>query len=313
MKRAAEALLIAGLVLLLSAGGLVFGLPTASAAGEELQPIGQKPEEETDIRRLFLRQTSVLLNPGEMEAEIDFNYMSNEFSSSIYKSRFRQFQVPLSFRIGLFSRAEGFLSMPLSHERQEISFADQGTSQTAKGAGDAQAGLNYEIHPETPDWPDIIAALSLKAPTGGKPGEAGLSTGSGHWAGTLGVQFIKTTDPIVLFWGVRYTHAFAASHYLNDGVHRVEPGDTAEYNFGFGFAVNDRVSLSVQDTGSYQWETRSDGSAVSGSATETASFRSALTFRISRQTYIEQSLSIGLNDDTPDFVVGFAATRRFGR
>lgn len=277
------------------------------------ESIGQKPENEEDIRRIFLRQSSVLLNPGEKEVEAGFSYLSNQLSVAIYNARFRQFQVPISLRIGLWNRAEGFVTLPLTYAKQEFSFADDSTSQTTSGIGDATAGFNYELFRETAFWPDMVASLSVKAPTGDEPGEEGLSTGSGHWSGSLGMQFIKTSDPVVLFWGLRYTHAFSARHFLNDGVYDVQPGDIADYNFGFGFAVNDRISLGTQVSGSYQWKTKTDGRAFPGSSGETVSLRSALTYRVSKKTYIEPSLAIGLNDETADFVMGFAVTRRFGK
>ena len=104
---------------------------------------------------------------------------------------------------------------------------------------------------------------------------------------------------------------FAARHFYNDGSHNVQPGETIGYNFGFGFAVNENVSLSSQVSGSYQWETQSDGTTVSGSSSEPVSLRAALTYRISKKSYIEPSVTIGFNNDTPNFVIGLSATRRF--
>ena len=165
---------------------------------------------------------------------------------------------------------------------------------------------------ETAFWPDLISAISIRAPTGGTPGEQGISTGSGHWAGTLGLHFIKTVDPIVLFWGIRYTHEFPAMHFLNDGVYNVQPGESMDYNFGFGFAVNDKVSLSTQVSGEYQWEIQADDREIPGSSSEPVSLRQALTFRASRKTFIEPSLNIGLNDNTPDFIIGISVTQHLG-
>jgi hypothetical protein len=287
---------------------------TEKLTGASNQPIsiGEKPEDEEDIRRIFLRQSSVLLKSGEKEVELDLNYLGNQLSSSIYNAKFRQFQIPVALRIGIFNRGEGFVSIPVMRAKQEISFADNSIAQKTSGIGDALAGINYEIFRETADWPDIVASLSVKAPTGRVPGEQGLSSGSGHWTGSFGAQFIKTADPVVLFWGIRYAHEFPSRHFLNDGVYNVRPGETIDYNFGFGFAVNDKVSLSTQTSGSYQWETKVDGQKISGSSAEPVSFRSALTYRVSKKTYIEPSLTIGLTNETPDFVIGIAATHRFG-
>ncbi len=182
--------------------------------------------------------------------------------------------------------------MPIAYAQQELSFADSSTKKDKFGIGDATGGLNFEIFREKARWPEIITTFRIMAPTGDQPQEGGLSLGSGHWAGTVGLQFIKTTDPIVLFWGFQYTHQFAARHFYIDGSHNVQPGETIGYNFGFGFAVNENVSLSSQVSGSYQWETQSDGTTVSGSSTEPVSLRAALTYRISKKSYIEPSVTI---------------------
>ena len=274
--------------------------------------IGQKPQDEEDIRRFFLRKSSILLNSGEMEAEVDFNYLGNQLPSTIVNLKFHQFQIPMSFRMGILNRMEGFLSLPFLYSRQEVTFADESTSQRSTGIGDLSFGINYQIFSETAFWPDIIESFKIRAPTGEKPGEQGLSEGSGHWAGSFGLQFIKTVDPVVLFWGMGYSHDLPARHFFNDGTYDVQPGDFIDYNFGFGFAVNHNISLSGQVLGEYQWETKTDGIEIPGSSSEPVSLRSALTYRISKGMFIEPSLTIGLNDNTPDFIIGIAATRRLG-
>ncbi|MBN1625242.1 MAG: transporter, partial [Deltaproteobacteria bacterium] len=283
----------------------------STEAVDDVMPIGQ-PEDEEDIRKIFLRQSSVLLKSGEKEFELGFTYLSNQLAATIYNARFRQFQLPIAFRIGILDRLEGSVSLPLIHAKQEFSFADEYFSQKASGIGDTSMGINYEIYRETVYWPDILTSLNVRAPTGEKPDEDGLSTGSGHWAGSFGLEFIKTSDPVVLFWGIMYIHEFPATHFLNDGIYKVKTGETIDYNLGFGFAVNDKISLGTQVSGSYQGEIKADGNKIPGSSGETVSLRSALTYRVSRKSFIEPSLTIGLNDETADFVIGIAASRRFG-
>lgn len=287
------------------------GRQTADAAAPP-EPIGQRPEDEEDIRRIFLRQSSVLLRPGEMELEAAANYLSNQAALTVLNARFRQFQVPLTFRVGILDRVEGTATLPFVHAEQEFSFAGESASEQSTGMGDASLGLNYELFSETALRPDIAAIFNLRAPTGETPDESGLSIGSGHWGGSLRLQFIKTVDPVVLFWGIGYSYEFPATHFYRDGVYEVTPGQSADYNFGFGFAVNDKVSLNAQVSGAYQWETTTDGDSVPGSEREPITFRSALTYRVSRKLFFEPALAIGLNDDTPDVALGLAGWHRFG-
>jgi hypothetical protein len=285
----------------------------APETGSQPKPIGSKPEDEEDIRKIFLRQTTVLLRPGVKEVDVELDYLSTRVSATIFDTRFRQFLLPLSFRFGLADGLEGSVSIAPTYLKREISFAGESVTQDETGIGDTLIGVNYEIFRETARWPDVTAVLRVQAPTGDVPNAEGLSTGSGNWAGAFGFQFTKTTDPIVLFWGLLYTHAWSASYFFNDAVYDVQPGDSIDYNFGFGFAVNQDVSLSAEVLGGYQWDTELDGQKLSGSSREPVSLRGALTYRISRNSYLEPSLRMGLNNEAPDFVIGVAATRRFGK
>ena len=55
-----------------------------------------------------------------------------------------------------------------------------------------------------------------------------------------------------------------------------------------------------------------DGQKVSGTSIEPVSLRGALTYRLSRNSYLEPFLRMGLNNEAPDFVIGVATTHRFG-
>ena len=282
-------------------------------ATQEPRPIGQKPEDAEDIRLIFLRQSTVLLRPGQTEVETAMNYQHTQSVSAIFNARFRQFQLPLAVRVGLFNRAETFVTVPAAYVRRDLAFADSVVSSTEGGFGDLTAGFNYEVRRESAGGPDIIASIGVGIPTGSKPDERGLSLGTAHRTATAGVQFIKITDPVALFGGIRFEHQFPARYFLGDAVHDVEPGQTGGYNFGFGFAVNENISLSAQVIGSYQTDTRADSEHVPGSSREPVSLRTALTYQYSRGTYVEPSIAVGLNEDTPDFALGVSLTHRFGR
>jgi Putative MetA-pathway of phenol degradation len=292
----------------------VQGRGAAANPAQVQQPaIGQRPEDVGDIRKIFLRQSTVLLRPGQLETEAAFSYQHTQVVSTLLNARFRQFEIPLAIRVGLFDRGEGFLTVPAAYLRRDLGFAGSGASNNEAGLGDVSAGLNYELARETARRPDIIASISAGEPTGSKPNEQGLSLGAGNWSASGGVQFIKTADPVALFWGVSYTHGFSARYFLGDAEHDVDPGETVAYNFGFGFAVNGDISLSTQVRANYQSDTKADGQKIFASSREPASFRSALTYRYSKAIYIEPSVTIGLDRDTPDFALGLSLTYRFGK
>ena len=298
-----------------SAGPLsrVRGRGARAAGAQTPKPIGQEPEDSGDIRLIFLRQATVLLRPGQVEVETGMNYQHTQSVSAIFNARFRQFQMPLAARVGLFDRGEAFVTIPAAYVRRDLGFADSVVSSNESGVGDLVAGFNYELRRESAGGPDVIVSIASGMPTGSKPDEEGLSLGTAHWTATAGVQFIKIADPVALFAGIRYEHQFPARYFLGDAVHDVDPGGTGGYNFGFGFAVNEYISLSAQVVASYQGDARADGERVFASSREPVTLRTALTYQYSRGTYIEPSVAIGLNEDTPDVALGVSLTHRFGR
>jgi outer membrane putative beta-barrel porin/alpha-amylase len=277
------------------------------------KPIGQEPEDTGDIRLIFLRQSTVLLRPGQVEVETGMNYQYTQSVSSLLNAKFRQFQMPFAARVGLFDRAEASVALPLAYVRRDLGFADTAVSNDEAGVGDVTAAFNYELRRESAGGPDIISSVGVGVPTGSRPGVEGLSLGTAHWSATVGVQLIKIADPVALFGGIHFEHQFPARYFLGDDVHDVDPGTTGGYNFGFGFAVNEDISLSAQVVGSHQGDLKSDGERVFASAREPVSLRTALTVQYAGGTFIEPSVAIGLNDDTPDFTLGVSLTHRFGR
>ncbi len=167
------------------------------------------------------------------------------------------------------------------------------------------------LYREGARWPQIITTLRIKAPTGDPPKEEGLSLVPVTGPALSDCNSSKPRTRLFFSGGFNIHMNSRQGTFFSDGTHNIQPGETIGYNFGFGFAVNENVSLSSQVSGSYQWETHSDGTTVSGSSTEPVSLRAALTYRISKKSYIEPSVTFGFNNDTPNFIISLSGTRRF--
>ena len=285
-----------------------------SKSPESPPTIGQKPEEE-DIRRLFLRRESVLLRPREFDLEGGLNYQVDEVRiPGLQNRRQREFTVPLSARIGVMERIEAFATLPLMYGTLENNNFGDVQNNSEFGLGDLSAGAKFLCFSESPPWPETVLSLGFIAPTGSKPTDMDqIALGSGHWAVSGGVQFIKTLDPVVIFWGLSYSHLFAAKRYYSAPDQDVQPGELFGYNLGLAFAINDNVSVSALVLGYYFSEDKIDGVTISGSSRDTVSLRLALTHRVNRNTYVEPSLSFGLTTEAPDMGVGITLTHRFGK
>lgn len=280
-----------------------------ATASQPAATIG-RPEDIEDIRKLFLRQSSVLLKPGEVEVEFGAEYRRARTAPLGLDSTQRMFSLPLGVRVGLGERWQGYANLPLAYGRSTVNNGTDETSQHKAGIGDLSAGLNYQIVREGEGWADLVATAGVSAPTGRSPyadNGAGVALGSGHWAANIGLQFVKTEDPVAIYGGLGYTHQFAR----NGLGQQIKPGNALGYNLGLSFAINDRVSISGEFIGSTQGATRTDGVRVIGSAAEPMQFRSGLIYRASKDWYLAPTLTYGLNSDAPDVVLGISSSHRF--
>jgi hypothetical protein len=265
--------------------------------------LGEEPDE--DLRQIFLRQSTVLLKPSEKELDISISYTRDEYANL----RTRQFNFPLSLRFGLTERLEGFVDVPVTWAEREVFSLETVDKTDAFGIGDMGAGFKYLLTRQDRQWPDIIGSFSFSAPTGEKPDPKNpndVPLGSGHWHLSTGLTLVKSYDPAVLFGGLGYTHTFKET--LN-GI-EVAPGNSFNYSFGMGFAINNQITMSGQFFGAYQTETERDGVELLGSSREPMSLRTGLTYRISKGRYLEPAVTFGLNDDASDATLMLSYTHK---
>lgn len=271
------------------------------------ETIGEEPDE--DLRQIFLRQSTVLLKPGETEFDISLNYTRNEAGNS----RLRNIDIPISLRIGLTQRLEGFINIPWVWAQNEwLRFSGSTLvvdKDHAVGLGDIRAGLKYLLAYQDKYKPDIIGTLSVNFPTGEEPDPNNVTEatiGSGHWRLSAYLTFVKSYDPAVLFGGIGYTHTFEEER----GGINITPGKRFHYNFGMGFALNSQISLSGQFLGTYQTETKRDDVASTDLSYDLMSFKTGLTYRIAKNRYLEPAVIYGLNDDATDVTLTLSYTQR---
>ena len=290
--------------------GWIRGKGAEDSVSKDVKPIGQRPEDEDDIRKLFLRQSSVVLVPGQYEVEVGLQYHRTRVNSAVLNSLSRGLSIPLGARIGLAEHWQGFINVPLTYGNQQFSFGADESSFNHTGVGDVAAGVNYQLVKEGGGWPDIVASAGFSAPTGRSPYAdegVGVALGSGHWSANMGMQFVKTEDPVAIFGGINYTYQIARDNLGK----RIKPGNAMGYNLGLSFAINDRVSVSGEFIGSVQAETREDGTRLVGTTREPMQFRTGLIYRVSKNWYLAPTVTYSLNTDAPDVVLGVSTSHRF--
>ena len=195
--------------------------------------------------------------------------------------------------------------------------------------GDVSFAVAYKAVQEDNDWPDIVASLRVKAPTGEEPygiklvtqdGNDNLSypekmaTGTGLWSINPSVSFVKTVDPAVLFASLSYTYYFSGDFDdISASQTIIQPGSVqlgAIWGFGVGtaFALNDRLSVGLsysQQIGSAS-RTKLEGGQwqdIAGSKSNVAVFNVGMTYALNKHLSIVPNLAVGLTPDTADYAV----------
>lgn len=245
----------------------------------------------------------------------------------------------LTGRYGLTDRFSVDLHVPTVYRRN--TYLESGSNSSSNelsefkadrtGLGDVSLGGYYQILKETASQPDVVASLRLKAPTGEHPYgikviqpdvnnnnlkvPAELPTGNGIWTTSLGLSFLSTSDPAVLFANLGYN--FNRKRHFRD-ISSVEGlvvpgeiklGNSFQWGAGVALALNERtsMSLSISQLISQASRTRADGAdwqKVVGSEASSAVFNVGLTHSLSDRLSLIGNVGMGLTPDAPDFTVG---------
>ena len=193
--------------------------------------------------------------------------------------------------------------------------------------GDVNFGVAYKFLDETPNLPDAVVSVRVKAPTGKEPFgiklvntpgndnlfvPESLPTGNGVWSVTPGISLVKTFDPAVLFGSFSYTHNFEGSFDdissdVNQKVGgKVSLGDSFQFGVGVAFALNEKMSMSFSVSDLVQRKSRlkpngGDWQSVVSSDANAGYFNVGMTIAASDNLTIVPNLAIGMTDDAPDF------------
>ncbi len=296
---------------------------------ESADSIGEEPPQDNSLQ--FLRNNTVLLEPGQLQVDYGLIYtmVENEFPVAVTdgggvvtgavrgRVRPRTLTVPFQARYGLNELAQLFIDVPVGWNGAELSFSGFDEFSNTVGVGDIRMGTSILLRKGCcEDEADLVGTFAMTFPTGnGAFPTLGLSPdaqlGEGFFAMSLNLLWIKTIDPLVFFYGGGYRHRFDESFQGN----QVDPGEQFNYQFGVGFAVNERVTLSTAYLGAYITENQVNGDRIEGSILEPSRLRfSATISKLSRfhhwrgetclQTILEPFVEIGMTND--------AASTRFG-
>jgi len=294
--------------------------PVDQANGQQPPTYGRRPE---STKLQFLRTQDVLLTPGAWQFDTGFAYthFDDSFPVGVLDTntndlvgvveghlRRRILYTPLAVRYGLTRNVQYFAVMPTGFSNTQLSTFGTSETRNVSSIGDLTTGFSVHLLKGEDQLPDVIGTFGVTAPTGKFSSPIfgvvpGSNLGQGFWALSAQLLFIHTYDPIIVFYGGGYRHLFERT--FEDGV--FAPGEQINYQFGVGFAVNDRITLSTAFQGFYLTTNSLNHETIRGSNLEPMTLRFAAT--IARNCRIlEPFVQIGLTDSAPNANVGVTVT-----
>lgn len=134
-----------------------------------------------------------------------------------------------------------------------------------------------------------------------------MQIGSGHWAFSGGLTWIRNFDPVVVFAGADVTVYKTAEYF---GL-KIKPGNRYGFTMGASFLASERSTFTGQIMLYNYSSTLVDNVPVIWSKTTPVSTRLAYTHRISDRETIEPSISFGLTGDATNAVITMGYSKKF--
>ena len=307
-------------------------LKEEAEARKALEPTEEEKTREEEIKEIL--ETSgrqyTLLGKGEFELDYSFSYgysasegislegietqLPEFFYINVSHVKSHSFAHSLALSYGILDNLSLNLSVPFSYKYESAQEKD------GSGLGDVSFSLQWQPVKAGGGRPSAVCFASFKTKTGKSPYDVDpdyeLSTGSGHNSISGGVSISKAMDPLVAFGTVSYSKGFDESgldYKVDDEgliLIKVEPGDSASFSMGIGYALSYKVSLNLQYQQSYSFESdlvyklEERIYPISGTIQNSAMISIGTGWRLSSKTSLYVNIGFGLTPDTQDFSLG---------
>jgi hypothetical protein len=286
------------------------------------------------LDRTLVSQGGLLLPPGKVEVETSMSYFNSSANSisingfsilpvlvvgNIQSSRIRRDLIlsNVATRLGLPGNLQLDFQTPYGYELVRTVQAD-GTqsSQSARGFGDLDIALTRQLRKERGAIPDLLASVDFKTNTGKDPfnlGTGEVALGSGFYGLRGRITAVKSSDPLVFFGSMAYTHNFSADKFIadpnNNGQRMLAnftPGDSIGFNIGSVLSVNPEASITFGYDQSFTRATSLNDKPIPGTYLSQGTLRVGGAYIFAPGKTIDLSLGMGLTPDVPNlqFTVG---------
>jgi hypothetical protein len=225
----------------------------------------------------------------------------------------------LTARLGLPHKFQMDFVVPYGYELiRTVDATNAQTSASSLGLGDISAGIYRQLTTEHGHVPDMLANVRFKSTTGKDSfsltsSEVALGTGFNAIQGNL--TLAKSSDPVVFFGNLSYTHNLPAHHTVNAGdpenpdataVGYFTPGDAVGFQLGSILALNPDVSMTVGWDQRFTRSTQLNGTDIPASYLVGGTLRLGTSYMYAPGKTVDLSFGVGLTPDTPNlqFSVG---------
>lgn len=186
----------------------------------------------------------------------------------------------------------------------------------AYSLGDISASLRWQPWNAQRGRPVTTLYASVGLPTGDSPYDVNtlddLSTGSGYYSLSGGMNLSYVIDPVVLFGSLGYTYNVPVKsiNQVRGGrlLKEVDPGSSLSLSMGFAYALSYDVSLAA----SYQMahnlapEFTFQDTTIEGREQTSAVMNFSLGLRTSPDYIVNVNAGFGLTEDSPDVLLGLS-------
>jgi len=300
------------------------------------QPVGQPEQKERPQVSAISDVGGVLTPKGTLTVEPTLEYDNSQvnrfffagteivnavFIGGLEAENARQNTIiaGLNGRYGITNRLEASVRVPYVYRYDRTSNGPASdtlqNSRYGNDIGDVEAGLHYQINQPTNGGAYYVANLRVKSNTGTSPfdvpfdqlgQQTRLPTGSGAWAVEPSITALYPVDPVVLYGNIGYAKSFSFDPNKNvptlGFVSEVTPGDALRGTFGMGFALNDRISMSLGYE--HDWvqptTTTTNGVKAGSEELQIGSLNLGISYAVTPRIAINLNAAIGATRDAPD-------------
>jgi hypothetical protein len=295
---------------------LIENLDTKSVSEKnKIEFYGRENKEDT-LPLTFLRGSTVLLKPWQVEGRLSFSYIPTQTSSyGTYQQRL--LMTTLGINVGLHERLEGWVYVPFGYARahtDSIFYIGKSKREKTFELMDITVGFNALLVPESEKFPELSISVSTAFPTAKTTPYSYdnlLRLGNGHLSSTVGLHAVNSTEPAILFFGVLATYTWDNTDKYGNNFIFGNNGWSWDYYFGVGMAINDRLSMSTRFLGGYRPPRYVRGDNDEHFSTDPMWMSFGLGYRIRETIVIEPSFTFGLNDVAGDPRLTLSISKKF--